>query len=344
VIGMVGAGAFARSELLPRLHHHLGCRLKILISERGISAEQTGRRYGFEAVSNTVEHLWQDKEINGVIIAAPHSLHAQLVCAALKAEKAVFVEKPLALDMAELEAVIKARQQSENAFLLVGFNRRFAPFAQDLQRRLSQHSGRKTLLIRVNAGTLEAQSWQRRPEEGGGRLVGELCHFVDLASFLIDKPIVALQASSATGNPGALSLANKHAAANGQADPCEDVSVTLEFADGSIATLLYTAQGDTAAGKELIEAYAGGASYQIDNFRSYKITQAGKSRTQRALTGQDKGHKGEIAAFIAALSPAEGAQLCPPVAEDALFLSSQASLYIPIALREGRRLSLLPQS
>src|SRR5262249_28891654 len=159
----------------------------------------------------------------------------------------VLVEKPLALSREELAAVEAARAAS-SAFLLVGFNRRFAPMAVKARAHLSQQAGPKFLLLRVNAGALPAASWVNAAEEGGGRILGELCHFVDLARFLVGAKIRSVQADAGAVTQGA----------------CDDLTVTLRFVDGSLATIAYTAQGDTAYSKERFEAFAGGSVVTID--------------------------------------------------------------------------------
>ncbi|MBI4182715.1 MAG: bi-domain-containing oxidoreductase [Proteobacteria bacterium] len=318
VLGMIGAGAFARTQLLTELKRLPAVRLAALATLRPISAEHTASRFGFARVSADADAVLADAEVNAVLIASPHSSHAELAARALEAGKAVLVEKPLALDRAGLNRVIEARNRS-TAFFQVGFNRRFAPFSARARRALDVIPGPRNILVRVNAGPLAADSWVGEPEEGGGRVLGELCHFVDLAAFLAGDRIVSVAARAARA-----------------AKLAEEVSVTLSFAEGSLATLVYSALGDPAAAKELVEVYAGGTVIAIDDFRRLSVTGPGRGGGTRARLGQDKGHAAELRAFVAAV--ANGGP--PPVDEDELIRSSLASLAVLESLRSGAPVAL----
>jgi predicted dehydrogenase len=259
-----------------------------------------------------------DPAINAVLIATRHASHAALVTAALEKGKSVLVEKPLALDRDELAGVVAARETAPG-FVLVGFNRRFAPMVRQARTHLARHAGTKFLTLRVNAGSLPAESWVNDAEEGGGRILGELCHFVDLARFLVDAEIRAVQADAGSAPRGV----------------CEDLAVTLHFIDGSLATIAYTALGDPAFSKERFEIFAGGTVVTIDNFLSMTVTVDGKTRTERTRLGQDKGHAAELAAFIAGVRDGK-----PPVPEAELFETSLATIAVLDSLREGRRIEL----
>jgi len=314
VLGVIGAGSFARTVLLPRLKGMAGVRLHTIAAARGHSAEHSGETFGFEHAAADEEAVLGNDEINAVLIATPHSSHAALAEAALNAGKNVLVEKPLALDRDGLNRVIAARNRSDG-FLMVGFNRRFAPMAVQMRDRLAALPAPRVLLLRVNAGQLPPESWQNAPEEGHGRILGEMCHFVDLARFLIGQPIASVQAMAAKATRGA----------------CDDVTATLAFADGSLATVAYTAKGDTAVSKELIEAYAGGTVMAIDDFRTLRVTADGKTRKGASALDQDKGHRAELAAFAAAVAAGGGA----PVAEAELIETSLATIAIAESLRDG---------
>ncbi|MEX2453575.1 MAG: bi-domain-containing oxidoreductase, partial [Rhodospirillaceae bacterium] len=273
VLGVIGAGTFARTVLLPRLRGLGNVELRTLVTQRGISAEHSLGSFGFREAGTDEAMVFDDPEINAVLITTPHSTHAELTARALAAGKNVLVEKPLALDREQLNRVIRARLGSD-AFLQVGFNRRFAPLAVQARDRLSAAGGTKYVLLRVNAGRLPDDSWQNAPEEGHGRILGELCHFVDLARFLVASDIRTVQASAAAVTQGA----------------CDDLTVSLGFADGSLATVAYTALGDTAYSKELVEGFAGGTVVTLNDFRSLTVTAGGRETKGGRKREQDKGH------------------------------------------------------
>lgn len=281
-LGVIGGGAYARTVLLPILAKLPGCELHTLATAQSISAAHTRQRLGFRRATANADEIFDDEDVDAVVVATPHSLHAKHAAQALAAGKPVLVEKPLALTRSELCAVAAAAEAS-TAFALVGFNRRFAPLAHAAAAHLGAIPGSRHVLLRVNAGPLPPDSWQRRQDEGGGRLVGEACHFIDLGAFLGGAPIAAVYAQAVATT-----------------DVCEDATVTLELGNGSLATVFYTALGDAAAGKELIEAYAGGGVARIEDFR--RLTIAARGRTRRTRQRQDKGHAAQLQAFVAAVA------------------------------------------
>jgi predicted dehydrogenase/threonine dehydrogenase-like Zn-dependent dehydrogenase len=319
VLGVIGAGTFARTVLLPQLKGLADCRLHTIATQRGVSAEHTQENFGFEFSTADEAAVLENDEINAVLIATPHSGHARLTAAALAKGKSVLVEKPLALDRDELDEVINARSGS-TGFFQVGFNRRFAAMAVAARDRLATLSEPKVLLLRVNAGQLPMESWQNVREEGNGRLLGEVCHFIDLARFLIGSPIVSVQAAAAAATRAV----------------CDDLTATVCFGDGSLATIAYTAKGDAAFSKELIEAYAGGTVIAVDNFRSMTIVSDGKEKRQGAGLGQDKGHAAQLTAFVTAVATQGGA----PVDEAELIETSLATIAIGEAIRTGGAVTL----
>ena len=317
-LGVIGAGAHARTVLLPILAKLPGCELHTLATARGSAAAHTVRRAGFRRATANAAEVFADEDIDAVIVATPHSLHAAQTVQALAAGKPVLVEKPLALTRSELSAVVAAAEAS-SAFALVGFNRRFAPLAQAAAAHLAALPGHRQVLLRVNAGPLPADSWQRREDEGGGRLIGEACHFIDLGAFLGGAPVAAVQAQAVPA-----------------ADVCENATIVLELGNGSLATVFYTALGDTAAGKELIEAYAGGGVARIEDFRRLALTSRGRARRTRQR--QDKGHAAQLQAFVAAV--AAGGPSPVPWAEQVN--ASAATLAAVESLRAGALLPVGP--
>lgn len=312
VISAIGAGSFGKTMILPALKEAAGVKLKTLVTSRGVSSEGSGEKFGFATASTDIGEILGDAETSAVVITTPHATHADLVAKFLGAGKSVFVEKPLALTHDELAKVVEARNASDG-FFMVGFNRRFAPYVQEARQFIASRQGRTVVSIRVNAGQLPPESWQRDAEEGNGRILGELCHFVDLAMFLVGQPV---QTVSASGT-----------AARGL---CEDVGTSIVFADGSLVTIVYTALGDTSFSKELIECYKGGAVCSIDNFRELLVVANGKTVTKKTSVSQDKGHKAQIEAFVAGVT--SGA---PPVDEQSLIDSSAATLAVVESLRVG---------
>lgn len=323
VVGLIGAGAFARSVLIPELARIPGVVLDTVVARRGSSAEQSRETHGFRAAAADEAAVLDNPEINAVVVATRHDSHARFAARALVAGKAVLVEKPLALGFDQLNEVVAARAGAPadaRAFLQVGFNRRFAPLARALKEELARRPGPKLLTLRINAGPLEPGAWAAGADEGGGRIVGEACHFVDLARFLAGERIAGVFAEAAPPpGPGRLS---------------EDALISLRFAGGSLATIAYTATGDAKAGKERIEAFAGGATLVLEDFRTLAISDHGRSETHRAAPG--KGVAEELAAFVAAVRAGGPA----PVDEQELIETSAAILAAMESLRTGQRVSL----
>ena len=319
VLGVIGAGNFARAVLLPELKKLKGVELHTLVARRGARAHDGGQAFGFAHASSDEAAILENPAINAVLIATRHDSHAELAAHALVAGKSVLVEKPLGLDRQQIERVSRARRGADG-FFQVGFNRRFAPLAVALRQRLQGVTGPKFVVLRVNAGAVAAASWLNDREEGGGRVLGEVCHFVDLARFLIGAAIVSVQADAAAVTEGAL----------------DDVGVGLRFADGSLATIAYAALGDSAASKERIEAYAGGWVATIEDFRSLVVVKDGHVAKKAGRRSQDKGFGAALSAFASAVAAGGPA----PVDERELVETSLATIAILESLRQGRRIEL----
>ena len=318
IIGFIGAGNYARSVLLPILKNIKKVQLHTLVTQQGASAEQSQANYGFDFASTDPEAIFQSTAINTVMVATRHGSHADLTARALNAGKNVFCEKPLTLDWKGLNTVIKARTASETAFFQIGFNRRFAPASIRLRDGLTRKMGPKIIQMRINVGNIDAQHWVHDPREGGGRLLGEACHFVDLARFLIGNTIVSVSCIAAKVTDGA----------------CDDAAIALQFADGSIADILYTARGNTNVSKERIEAHAEGASYLIEDFRS--LTVNGDKSTIPWKGAQDKGIKDGLVTFVSSVTT----ENLPPVDEAELIETSAATIAVLDSLRTGERVHL----
>jgi predicted dehydrogenase len=305
-VGFIGMGNYARSVLLPKVKDAKGVALTAVVTKTGLSATHSADKFGFATAATDVAAALDDPATGAVFIATRHDSHASLAARALTAGKHVFCEKPLALDSASLEAVIAAARGAPG-ILTVGFNRRFAPLLKQAKAALSPRSGPLMMLYRVNAGAIPGESWVQR-DEGGGRILGEVCHFVDSLTYLC----------------GALPVDVQAAAAQGHADA---VSVVLRFADGSVGTIFYSSLGDASLPKEYLEAFAAGRAVTLDDFNTLTIHAGGKAKTVKAA--QDKGQSALVAAFLAAARGEAEA----PMPLDEIEAVSRATLAIEEALR-----------
>jgi len=309
VIGLIGAGGFTGQVLLPGLKE-TGARLKTIVSSKGVSGTQLGQKFGFENSSTDVDALFADEEINTVLITTRHDSHARYVRLALEAGKRVYVEKPLCLnpdELAEIETLVsQLSAQDSHPFLMVGFNRRFAPHVVRMKSLLDGVQEPKAMILTVNAGAIPADHWTQDPEVGGGRIVGEGCHFIDLLRFLAGSSIVAVT-SAVAGPPDESNLK-------------DTVSISLTFADGSIGTIHYFANGNKKVTKERLEVFCGGRVLQMDNFRSL-IGHGWSGFSKMKLWAQDKGHNAEMKALVEAVE--KGAE--SPIPLDQILEVTKAS-------------------
>jgi predicted dehydrogenase len=281
-VSLIGAGNFATATLLPALAADTRFVRRGVYTLSGLSARDVANRQRFALCAESAEQVLADAQTDAVVIATRHSSHAEFAQRALRAGKTVFVEKPLALSEDELAAVVQAQRETAGR-LTVGFNRRFAPLTGVLAERLAGRSAPATILIRVNAGAVPPQHWTQRLEEGGGRIVGEVCHFVDLAACLADAhPVSVYAVSSDIAKPAALA---------------DSLSITLAFSDGSVATIIYAATGDTSYPKERVEVFCEGKVMVIDDFRTFTLVEGGKTRT-KSLARTDKGHNAEMGSLL----------------------------------------------
>jgi len=277
VVGVIGAGNFTGQVLLPAIVA-TGARLHTIASNGGVTGSHHGRKFGFENSTTDTQALIENPEINTLFITTRHDSHARLVIQALQAGKHVFVEKPLAISHAQLDDVEEVLCTSSTQ-LMIGFNRRFSPLVADMKRARETVSGPVAMTMLVNAGELPANHWTQDAEVGGGRIVGEGCHFIDLLRYLADAAIVSLHSSTMDS-------------------ACSDtVLITLEFSDGSVGSIQYLSNGHKDMSKERLELFADGKVLQLDNFR--RLTAMGWSSVKsRKLSKQDKGHQAEVLAFI----------------------------------------------
>jgi predicted dehydrogenase len=295
VVGVIGAGNFATSILFPALKK-TGAALKSIASGNDTTAAVAARRFGFQQATSDYRTLLEDAEINTVFIATRHNLHARLVVEALQAGKHVFVEKPLALNRTELDTILEAWQLTQEQLLMVGFNRRFSPLIVRMRQLLASRSQPVSAIYTVNAGAIPPDNWTQDPRIGGGRIIGEGCHFIDLLRHLVGHPLAGLEARSM----GAVS---------GVAARQDKMTILLEYADGSTGAVHYLANGSKSFPKERVEVFSEGRVLALDNFRSLRAY-GWKGFKNMSLSRQDKGHNAEIAAYIARVA-AGGEPLIP---------------------------------
>lgn len=317
-VSFIGAGAFARSVLLPAFSGK--AKMRGVATGRGFTAAGVAKTFRFDKIFENASAILSDAETDLVVVATRHDTHAKLAADALAAGKHVFVEKPLALDFEGLAAVEEAAALS-NGILQVGFNRRFSPMAREMRRVREDSSTPAMLSIRVNAGAVPAGHWTTDDVEGGGRMVGEGCHFVDFARFVVGSPIETVRVN-------ALGFGREGSAT-------ENFQATLNFTDGSVATILYTAVGDGSFPKERYELFVGGSVAVIDDFSSFVKVAAGKQHKQRALT-KNKGHAEQIATLVEAMKSGGPA----PIPASELFEVSRATLALPLSLQLGETVRL----
>lgn len=310
VVGCIGAGNYATQVLLPAFKK-TGIAFRTVASSMGVSAAHAGSKFGFLEVTSDNRCVIESPDNNTVIIATRHDSHATFAGEALKAGKHVFVEKPLAITREELTTLCHVyedclRSQASPPLVMVGFNRRFAPQIQQMKQLLAGISGPKTFAMTINAGHIPRDHWTQDRLIGGGRIIGEGCHFVDLLRFLAASPIVGIQAMSA-----------------GE----DNVTVTLRFADGSIGTVHYFSNGHKSFPKEQLEVFCSGKVLRLENFR--KLRGYGWPGFRKMdLWSQDKGQAACVTAFVDAIR--RGA--CSPIPWDELVEVTQVTFDIMDAL------------
>jgi predicted dehydrogenase/threonine dehydrogenase-like Zn-dependent dehydrogenase len=283
-LGVLGAGLYANATLLPVIKNNKDFKLIGIASSGGLHAQHSGKKFGFQYATSSEDEIINDKNINTVAILTRHDSHSDLVVKALKAGKHVFVEKPLAVDSKQLTAVTKALSTTNRQLLTVGFNRRFSPLAQSLSSFLLNRNEPLHVHYRINAGYLPTSHWTQDPALGGGRIIGEACHFIDLITFLVGAAPVSVSA---------------HALPNQGKYREDNVSMTFTFPDGSIGVVDYLANGDKSMPKERLEVFCEGMVAVLDDYVSLVTVKDGKKEEERM--SQDKGWKAEMTAFAAAI-------------------------------------------
>ncbi len=300
-IGLIGAGSFGQNFLIPALKDH--AKFIGVATSRSNNARNIGDKYGFSYCTGNADEIISDKSISTIFIATRHHTHAGYVLDAMKAGKNVFVEKPLCMNEGELEEIKSVYSESQ-VRVMVGFNRRFAPMIQQLKKSLTEATP-KAINYRINAGIVPPDHWVHDPAIGGGRIIGEACHFIDLCMYLAGATITSVSAIS-MNDPHSLQ---------------DTVAIALHFANGSVANLSYFSNGNKNLPKEYLEVFSGGVVSVLEDFKSLKVF--GKTKKENSGT-QDKGHKAEVAAFMDAVKNGNPS----PISFDDLYTSTLATFKV----------------
>lgn len=323
-IGLIGAGHHVMDRLVPGLLALEGAAIRGICSATGKTADRVASKLGASYATTDFREVLDDRDIHAVIVGTRHDLHAEIVVAALGKGKHVFVEKPLCLTDAELEAIAAAYAEAAGAgaTLFVGYNRRYSRHLEETKTFFSGRHQPLTMLYRVNAGPLPADHWLMDEAVGGGRIIGEGCHFVDVLQRLCGAPIESVFAAAAASDP------------RGGRD---EATITLGFADGSVGTVVYSGSGDKALAKERCEVFGGGASAVIEDFRRTEFYSSGKRRVFTTRL-PDKGFAQEMAAFVRSVKDPQAAG--QPFQE--LYAASQATFRAVDSAKTGERYRLPP--
>ncbi len=315
-IGFVGAGGFASGVLLPHIKNISGFHPVSIMSGSGVSAVTSAESFGFERTTSSYEQMLIDKNIHALFIANRHNQHAQFVLGAIKAKKPVFVEKPLCLNANELKEIVE-EYKKDPVSLMVGFNRRFAPLIQKMKTALSDCKYPLSMHYRINAGFIPANNWIQDEESGGGRIIGEVCHFVDLLCYLTNSMPSKITAES-------LAMPDEQFRSD------DNLQVMLRFANGSVGTINYVASGNKLMPKEYLEVFGGGMAMRMDDFKTLSI--AGKNGlTMDKAKSQDKGHKAMLQAWADCLL--NGTE--SPISFNEIMITSRTSFEIIDSLQKG---------
>ena len=310
-LGFIGAGSYASSMLLPHLAKHGGATLATVATTRSLSALNAQRTFGFERTTTDADEVLDDPAIDAVFVVTRHHSHAAFVCRALEHGKAVFVEKPLALTRAEVDGILDVVGRTGNDRIMVGFNRRFAPLLVGMRERFGTAGTPVSARYLVNAGRMGAGSWYLDEQLEGSRFLGEGGHFVDTLSWWVGHDPVEV---SAVGTPDG-----------------SDLQATLRFADGSLGAITYSTGGDPRVPKETLDVSGGGRNARLDNFARATVWTRGGRDTKRSFTGQDKGQRSELDAFLEAVRL--GAAM--PIGLDSLVATTRATIAVGESLARG---------
>ena len=316
-LGVLGAGNYANAVFLPVIKKVGGIQRVGIATASGTSARNSMLRYGFQYAGSDEQALIQDPNVDVVAILTRHEHHARQVVAALRLGKHVFCEKPLALNVAELEEIFEILQLPDAGRLMVGFNRRFSAYGMALKQFLENRQEPLVATYRINAGYLPLSHWLHDPSQGGGRIIGEGCHFIDFITYLVDRRPVAIRT---WGLP------------DGGRYHEDNVSIQIRFEDDSIGTIQYLANGDKSFPKERVEVFCAGRAAALEDYRELVLVKDGKREAHKSLLRQDKGHEQGWRLFLASLQ--KGGH--PPIPYNHLWWVSQTSFAAVSSLRSGR--------
>ena len=310
-VGLIGAGSFAQNILLPKMRGL--CNMIGVTTARGNNSKYVADKYQFSYCTDNSDDIFEDSKINTVFIFTRHNYHADNIIKALKAGKHVFVEKPLAMNVEELESVREAYdKQKGECYLMLGLNRRFSPHVMKIKEMFSDDA-QKAINIRMNARALPDTHWVHDPEVGGGRIIGEVCHFIDLAMFISGSKIISVFANDMYDVKGL----------------CDTVSINLKFNNGSVASISYFSNGNKSVPKECIEVFCNGQAAIIDDFKKMRIH--GEKKIKLNLSSQDKGHKEEVVRFLRAI---RNGTKCPIPFQES-YLSTLATFAVIESIRNN---------
>jgi polar amino acid transport system substrate-binding protein len=319
-VGMIGAGSFAQNYILPHLSKNENVDLNSVVTGSGLSAKDAAIKFDFQNAVSEPADIFNDNDINCIFIATRHNTHAGYVADALEKGKNVFVEKPLAMNNEELERIINRYNSSPESKLMVGFNRRFADMSKKVKKYFASVSEPIFVSARVNAGKIPADSWIQDPEVGGGRIIGEACHFIDLAKFWIDEPVEEIYSSKLDLNVGA-------------ATP-DCVNICVKYKGGSMANIQYLANGSGLVPKERYEIFGGGRTAVLDDFKVLLLSD--NKKAQKFKGTQDKGHKDEIKTVVDVL--ANGKEM--PISAEDIFETTRVTFSVMDSLKNKEKVNL----
>ena len=320
-LGVLGAGNYAASVFLPTIIKSNNARLVGIASSGGVSAQALGKKFGFELAASSTAEILDNKDINTIAILTRHDTHARLTLEGLKRGKHVYCEKPLSLDKEGLAKIEEELAKDEHAYLSVGFNRRFAHFSIKLRGFFINRVEPMYIHYRVNAGYLPPSHWLHDPLLGGGRLIGEGCHFIDFLTYLVGQPILRV-------NVSALADKGKYSQDN--------LNIHLDFQDGSIGTIAYLSNGNRNISKEYIEVFCAGKIGILDDFHTLSLADQSRKKIQRSRFSLDKGHRSAWQSFVSAIT--EGGR--EPIPYQEILHSSYATLASQESLRSGKAVNI----
>ncbi len=320
-LGVIGAGNYANAVFLPAVKKTNGIHLTGVSSSSGLSAQQTARKFGFSFASSSNQDILDSEAINTIAILTRHQTHSRFTLEALSRGKHVYCEKPLAIRKTELDEIASYLKQSAHPYLSVGFNRRFAPMSKAMKEYFRNSAEPFYINYRINAGFIPSDHWLHDPDQGGGRLVGEACHFIDFVCFMANSKPVDVR-TVCLPNEGKYSQDN--------------FQITIQFEDGSVGVVSYLSNGNKRFPKEYVEVFNGGKIGVLNDFRTLELWDEQKTITKKSFLRQDKGHQASWKAFIDAVQT----NSIEPIPYEQLLLNSYTTLACNQALVTGKTVKL----